>query len=624
MKSVFQFVKKQFWTLALLTGVVLGVRWVVVTKRGPGSMTVVEAQAMDMTAMRAPIGTFAVETDHALEREVGGTESFPANVVAYNDEDVVARVAGLVKDVYVYPGDRVVAGQLLASLQADEVAEMALKDSLEAQAMQSSARGTEQMVNQARSANKRSEFELSATLATEESAQAEVQAMEASVSSASEAVNEAKAMLKEAEASLAYSKVNYDRKVALFEKGAIARNDLDMARRDIDEATAKVGQSSAKVQMSQTELTAMHAKLRAAKSMEKQAAAEVDAARAMVGESRAELARAEEEATAMKSQSESASAGARSSRAMASYTELRALSNGVVTERLVSPGTPVMMGETVLKVKSDGTLRIQADLPQRLSNMVTVGSNVRITIGDETFEEKVTSVFPFVDAMTRSFRIEALLVNKGNRVTSGAFAVMEVVTSPISRSLAVRRSAVKTASDGTHYVWAVAHKESKADQDAEYTCTMHPQIRQKGPGLCPICKMDLSPVDATGSMFVERRNVKVGASDSLYTAILDGLNEGDEVTYVGDKELFPGAAVSVMGEPEPEMTTEKHLAPTKKPEPEPMPVEKNAKRSTMEGHESHVHGAQDRYTCPMHPDVHKPAPGACPICKMDLVPIEDK
>lgn len=36
-----------------------------------------------------------------------------------------------------------------------------------------------------------------------------------------------------------------------------------------------------------------------------------------------------------------------------------------------------------------------------------------------------------------------------------------------------------------------------AARDAEYTCPMHPQIRQKGPGNCPICGMALEPVLAT-------------------------------------------------------------------------------------------------------------------------------
>ncbi|TXK37890.1 efflux RND transporter periplasmic adaptor subunit [Pontibacter qinzhouensis] len=46
--------------------------------------------------------------------------------------------------------------------------------------------------------------------------------------------------------------------------------------------------------------------------------------------------------------------------------------------------------------------------------------------------------------------------------------------------------------------------EAKHDHTAEaagnhqYTCSMHPQIRQEGPGKCPICGMDLIPVVAGG------------------------------------------------------------------------------------------------------------------------------
>ncbi|MEO8298613.1 MAG: copper-translocating P-type ATPase [Burkholderiales bacterium] len=34
-------------------------------------------------------------------------------------------------------------------------------------------------------------------------------------------------------------------------------------------------------------------------------------------------------------------------------------------------------------------------------------------------------------------------------------------------------------------------------QDAEYTCPMHPEVRQQGPGSCPLCGMALEPVLAT-------------------------------------------------------------------------------------------------------------------------------
>ena len=39
-----------------------------------------------------------------------------------------------------------------------------------------------------------------------------------------------------------------------------------------------------------------------------------------------------------------------------------------------------------------------------------------------------------------------------------------------------------------------------AREDVEYTCPMHPEIRQIGPGSCPICGMALEPVVATAEV----------------------------------------------------------------------------------------------------------------------------
>jgi Cu(I)/Ag(I) efflux system membrane fusion protein len=38
-----------------------------------------------------------------------------------------------------------------------------------------------------------------------------------------------------------------------------------------------------------------------------------------------------------------------------------------------------------------------------------------------------------------------------------------------------------------------------------------------------------------------------------------------------------------------------------------------------DGHEDHAEIV--KYTCPMHPQIIKDGPGTCPICKMDLVPL---
>lgn len=60
----------------------------------------------------------------------------------------------------------------------------------------------------------------------------------------------------------------------------------------------------------------------------------------------------------------------------------------------------------------------------------------------------------------------------------GAVAIVAIVT--------VARSCVSSEGDAAR----------TAEQQTRYTCPMHPQVVQDGPGTCPICHMDLVPVAA--------------------------------------------------------------------------------------------------------------------------------
>lgn len=46
----------------------------------------------------------------------------------------------------------------------------------------------------------------------------------------------------------------------------------------------------------------------------------------------------------------------------------------------------------------------------------------------------------------------------------------------------------------------------------EYTCSMHPQIRQPKPGICPICAMELIPVSKTGGIDPGPRSIALSPS----------------------------------------------------------------------------------------------------------------
>ena len=51
--------------------------------------------------------------------------------------------------------------------------------------------------------------------------------------------------------------------------------------------------------------------------------------------------------------------------------------------------------------------------------------------------------------------------------------------------------------DPEQFLNPAARPAAIVDPEAEYTCPMHPEVRQKGPGACPICGMALEPVDAS-------------------------------------------------------------------------------------------------------------------------------
>src|SRR5690349_12413291 len=57
----------------------------------------------------------------------------------------------------------------------------------------------------------------------------------------------------------------------------------------------------------------------------------------------------------------------------------------------------------------------------------------------------------------------------------------------------------KFAADPARWLTPAAHKNDAAPaaEGAIYTCPMHPEVRQIGPGLCPICGMALEPVIVT-------------------------------------------------------------------------------------------------------------------------------
>lgn len=91
----FRFVRDRFWAAFLIAALVVGSIPVVRAWKSahPGSMTVIESQAMDMTAMKPPTGAVPVATAIVRPRGFSATVTYTGSVAPYTEQVIYARAA---------------------------------------------------------------------------------------------------------------------------------------------------------------------------------------------------------------------------------------------------------------------------------------------------------------------------------------------------------------------------------------------------------------------------------------------------------------------------------------------------------------------------------------------------
>ena len=125
---------------------------------------------------------------------------------------------------------------------------------------------------------------------------------------------------------------------------------------------------------------------------------------------------------------------------------------------------------------------------------------------------------------------------------------------------------------------------------AQYSCPMHPEIVQDGPGACPKCGMALVSMMGAGADAQRAKDPVCGMT--VDPAKAAGKHEHHGKTYYFCSK---GCLEKFKAHPENYLGAKPAPAPAAKP------------------------GAQ--YTCPMHPEIVQDGPGSCPKCGMALVPM---
>jgi len=183
-----------------------------------------------------------------------------------------------------------------------------------------------------------------------------------------------------------------------------------------------------------------------------------------------------------------------------------ALQNFVVSKRMASVGEMVRASSTpVFELVLDDVLKLHVLVPERYMSQVQMGLAVEVRVEaypNKVFPGKVARINPTVDPQSRSFDVEAHVLNPDHRLKHGGFAKAEVIVGTADKALTVPLEAV-TRFAGVSKVFTVRGEVANEVEIA---------IGTQGPG---------------------------------WVEALGGLQAGDVVVTSGQSKLANGARVTV-------------------------------------------------------------------------------
>jgi multidrug efflux pump subunit AcrA (membrane-fusion protein) len=128
-------------------------------------------------------------------------------------------------------------------------------------------------------------------------------------------------------------------------------------------------------------------------------------------------------------------------------TTVRAPFDGVIAERLVSPGQFVRVQTPLLRIVRLHPLRLVAEIPERFGPAIRIGQTVSVRVDaypDAAVEGRVTRISPDVNLKSRAFAIEGEVPNPEGTLKPGTFARLRIVTDRVDRTLSIPITAVQT------------------------------------------------------------------------------------------------------------------------------------------------------------------------------------
>ncbi|MDO5481546.1 MAG: efflux RND transporter periplasmic adaptor subunit [Bacteroidaceae bacterium] len=189
-------------------------------------------------------------------------------------------------------------------------------------------------------------------------------------------------------------------------------------------------------------------------------------------------------------------------------TQLLSPISGVVTARNYDNGDLYSSGAgPVLTIEQTNPVKVMVNISEEYYKKVYKGMTVDIALDaykGETFNGKVTVVYPTVDVATHTFPVEVTISNPAQKVRPGMFARATVNFGSLNHVLVPDEALVKQIGAGDRYVYV--YKDGK----------------------------------------VSYNKVELGQHIGTNYEIISGVNPGDEVVIAGQARLANGKEVEVV------------------------------------------------------------------------------
>jgi len=188
------------------------------------------------------------------------------------------------------------------------------------------------------------------------------------------------------------------------------------------------------------------------------------------------------------------------------YTEIRAPIDGIISERFIKIGNTIDVNAKTFQVTSLEPLISYLHIPEREYRRIDPNQAASIQIDalqGAQFDATVARVSPVVDPETGTFKITIEVSDPSRRLKPGMFGRISIVYDSRANVLQIPRSAIIEGAESS-YVYVISG-------------------------------------DA-----VEKRFIQTGYAAGGFIEITDGVQDDDEIVYVGHTNLKDGSKVSVI------------------------------------------------------------------------------